>query len=143
MPNQSHSNILRKVFTEFFLRGDLTNYEQYIAKDITVHCPPSWKEIHASELSNREDSKEVDKEYAKAFKMEKVDILDMIEAKDKVVLRWSCQGKHINDFFKYKASQKTLNLTGLSIYRFSPEGTICEVWQSWDMLGLLQQIGKM
>jgi DNA-binding CsgD family transcriptional regulator len=39
-----------------------------------------------------------------------------------------------------KASYHVLDLTGQTIYQLNEEEKICEVWQTWDMLGLFKQM---
>lgn len=137
--NASNVNIIREVFDEMFAKGNISSYSQLVDKNIQVHCPSSWKEIHLNEIEGISNAKEIDEAYIKAFKMNKVEMHDIIANDDKVVVRWSCNGKHIGHFFGIEPTQKQFELTGVSIYRLH-HGKIIEVWQSWDMLGLLHRL---
>ena len=137
----SNIDIIREVFEELFLKGNLANYDKLIDPNVHIHCPPSWKNIHLWEIQGKASIKEIDKEYAKAFKMIEVAIEDLIEKEDKVVVRWSAKGIHKEKFFDILPTNQKFELTGISIYRLNHQ-KIVEVWQSWDMLGLLRQIKK-
>lgn len=132
-------NIIREVFEEIFAKGNISLYSKFIDNNIQAHCPPSWKEIHLNEIDGISNLKDIDEAYIKAFKMNNVEMHDIIANDDKVVVRWSCNGKHIGNFFGIQPTHKQIELTGISIYRLN-HGKIVEVWQSWDMLGLLQRL---
>lgn len=132
-------NIIREVFDEIFAKGNIGSYSKFVDNNIQAHCPPSWKEIHFNEIDGISNVKEIDEAYIKAFKMDKVEMHDIIASGDKVVVRWSCNGKHSGNFFGIEPTHKRFELTGISIYRLHHE-KIVEVWQSWDMFGLLQQL---
>lgn len=70
-----------------------------------------------------------------------MEIADLIIDQNKIAVRWETEGVNLGDFFNFKATYKHFNLSGQTIYRFTHEGQIGEVWQSWDMLGLLRQLG--
>jgi steroid delta-isomerase-like uncharacterized protein len=132
-------NVVKKVFEEIFAKGDLSMYNELIDQNIQAHCPASWMKIHPNEVSGISSSKEIDKAYSNAFKINYVEMQDIIANDDKVVVRWSCNGMHVGDFFGIPATHKKILLTGVSIFRLA-HGKVAEVWQSWDMFGLLQQI---
>jgi steroid delta-isomerase-like uncharacterized protein len=58
---------------------------------------------------------------------------------DMVCLRWSCTMRHTGDGLGMPATNKRLEITGISIVRVA-NGKLIAGWQNWDMLGLLQQI---
>lgn len=131
---------IRHVFNEFFKNGNFTAYEEFISENVTVHCPESWQRIHACLITNRNDAKKIDLEYAEAFQMIDVEIGGFLSNSQKILVCWNAKGIHVGDFFNLPASKLRFNLSGQSLYHFNKEGQISEVWQSWDMLGLLEQI---
>jgi predicted ester cyclase len=56
-----------------------------------------------------------------------------------VCLRWSVKMRHTGDGLGMPATGRNLQTTGISIVRFTG-GRFAEAWQSWDMLGIMQQI---
>jgi len=133
-------NAVKYVFDEFFKKRNLTSYEEFIAEDISVYCPESWQQIHVSLVTNRNDAKKIELEYAKAFHMTNVEIDEIFSHTQKVFVRWNAKGIHTGDFFNLYATQRQIALEGQTLYHFDEEGRVSKVWQSWDMLGLLKQI---
>jgi len=140
MDSKSAKLIVEHVIYEFFGKGNLARHEELVAKDIKCHCPSSWQEISIENLTGRTKVKKADQELANAFGFKKVEIEDLISFENKVLARWNGQGVHKGNFFQIAASQKRFDLTGQTLYQINKQGQIEEVWQSWDMLGLLGQI---
>lgn len=134
---------IRHVFDEIFKKANFTGYEQLISENVIVHCPESWQKIHACLITNRSDVKKVDLEYAKAFQMIDVEIGEILTNSQKIFVRWNAKGVHVDDFFNLPSTKLRFNLSGQGLYQFNKEGQINEVWQSWDMLGLLEQISTL
>jgi predicted ester cyclase len=134
------------MFDEMFAKGDLSFYEQFVDVNFQLHCPSSWQEFHPVEIHGEKNAKQVDTAYSKAFKFNEVTI-EEIFANDtkgeKILVRWKCKGTHIADYFGIKAQGKPFSITGVSVYHFNVHGKIAEMWQSWDMFGLLSQIGAL
>lgn len=133
--------IVRHVIKEFFVKENLNTYENFVAEDIQIHCPDSWEAIHSSEIENRKNAKKIDQEYVQAFQFRELNIEDTITSLDKVYVRWRGEGIHKGNFFSIPASYRSFSVAGHTIYRINEEDKVEEVWQSWDMLGLLKQIG--
>jgi DNA-binding CsgD family transcriptional regulator len=133
--------VVRHVVEEFLGKGNLKSYEEFIAEDVLVHCPLSWEKIHTSEIVNKANTKKIDQEYAKALHFNKIYIFDMMGDQDKVSIRWGGVGIHQGDFFSIPASYRPFEVSGQTLYRINKDHQIEEVWQSWDMLGLFNQIG--
>jgi len=55
-------------------------------------------------------------------------------------VRWHMSGTHTATLFGIPASGRSVNVTGISLLRFS-DGKVVEDWVSEDSLGLMQQIG--
>lgn len=135
--------IVEHVLYEIFGKGNLSQYDELVEKDVHVHYPSSWPEIYPTDLRGRESSKVIDQEYSKAFQMRNVEIHDLIIGQDKILARWAFNGVHKGNFFAIKASQRSFDLTGQTIYQFNVREKICEVWQAWDLLGLFRQIADV
>jgi predicted ester cyclase len=59
---------------------------------------------------------------------------------DKVVTRWSATGTHNGPLMGIAATHKQATVQGVDINRYE-NGKIVEGWITYDMLGLLQQLG--
>ncbi len=69
-----------------------------------------------------------------------VTIEDVFAVDDKVVVRWSATMTHTGEGVGVPPTGKKVRSTGISIARVL-DGKIVEGWDSWDQLGMLQQIG--
>ncbi len=70
-------------------------------------------------------------------------IEDVIAAGDKVVIRWAGYGTHTGtELMGIPASGKALTAHGIYIFRCAG-GKIVEVWDNWDNLNVLQQLGGL
>jgi steroid delta-isomerase-like uncharacterized protein len=74
-----------------------------------------------------------------AFSDIRVTVHDTIAEGDRACVRWTCSCKHTGGTLGIPATQKTVEVSGISILRIA-EGRMVESWQNWDMLGMLQQI---
>lgn len=132
--------LVEHVVYQFLGKGDLSQYDQYVEEGVKVHHPPIWQELSSFSLQGRDNVKFVDQQYASAFQIKKIEISDMIFGQNKALVRWGFCGFHKGDLFEMKASHRNFDLTGQTIYQFNEEEKIEEVWQAWDLLGLLRQI---
>jgi steroid delta-isomerase-like uncharacterized protein len=67
-------------------------------------------------------------------------IEDMIAEGDKVATRWTATGTHQGEFQGIPPTSKQFKYTGVTIGRFA-NGQVVELWNEFDRLGLLQQLG--
>ncbi len=80
--------------------------------------------------------------YTQAFPDLRVEIEDMVAEGDRVVTRWRMRGTHTGPLMSLGASGRRVDVSGLRIDRFA-KGKIVETWGSWDVLGMLEQIGAL
>src|SRR5215216_3859474 len=67
-------------------------------------------------------------------------IHDEIAEADKVVIRWTVTGTQRGDFLGHPASGKTIDVTGINIFRIAGE-RVQEIWVNMDRLGEAVQLG--
>lgn len=67
-------------------------------------------------------------------------IEDMIAEDDKVVVRVSAKGTHVDEFLGIPATGREITMGGIAILRIR-DGKIVERWNQLDMLGALVQLG--
>ena len=67
---------------------------------------------------------------------------DLIAEGDKVVGRVTMRATHRGAFMGIAPTGKHVTVTGIAIWRIE-EGKMAEMWQNWDALGLLQQLGAI
>jgi predicted ester cyclase len=68
-------------------------------------------------------------------------IEDLFSSGDKVVARWTGSGRHVGDLNGMPPTGAVVSrVEAVSVHRMEG-GKIAEIWQVWDTLGLLQQLG--
>jgi steroid delta-isomerase-like uncharacterized protein len=58
------------------------------------------------------------------------------------VIRWTASGTHKGDLLGVPATGRPIKITGIDIFRVQ-DGKLAELWQNWDQLQMLQQIGAV
>ena len=137
MDNQQNMNTVKKLYEEVYSKGNLAILPECCANNCKLHdaAAPNIK-------GGLNEIKEREMIYKTAFPNKQVKIEDILTAGDKVIVRWTCKGTHKGDLQGIPATNKNFQIWGISIYKVE-NGKITEMWQSWDRLGLLEQIGEI
>src|SRR5215469_10530286 len=69
-----------------------------------------------------------------------ITIEDTLAERDEVVVRIRIEGTHKGDGLGFPATGKKFRVSGICIVQFK-DGKLVVGWNSWDQLGLLQQLG--
>jgi predicted ester cyclase len=79
---------------------------------------------------------------ASAFPDGKWEIEDLVAEGDKIVLRWTFRGANLGEMrtLGLPATGKPVVFSGMSLYRVA-DGMFTEIWEGYDRLTLLQQLG--
>lgn len=108
--------------------------DEVYAPDMVWHDP-------GLEIRGAEEAKQFVAGYKSAFPDLSVTVEDEIAEGDKVVTRWTIRGTHQGETEDFgPATGKQMELKGISISRIH-DGKIVEEWNSYDNLGVLQQLG--
>lgn len=67
---------------------------------------------------------------------------DSVAAGDRVSLRWTSAGTHTAWVMGLPPTGKRLAFRGVDVFRIA-DGKIQEAWTSWDVLGVLPQLGLL
>src|SRR5215204_5356436 len=86
-----------------------------------------------------QDVKRFQREFHSAFPDFHINIEDQIAEGDKVVSHYTIRGIHQRAFRGMAPTGKEIELKGVTIFRFSPEGKVVETWDSYDQLSLMRQ----
>ena len=81
-------------------------------------------------------------EFVTAFPDLKLTVLDMIAEGDKVVVLWNISGTHQGEFRGIAPTGKKISADGITINQLA-NGKIMDSYVSWDMWGLMQQLGAV
>jgi steroid delta-isomerase-like uncharacterized protein len=135
-----NKEIVQRIFNEFWRAGNAGVLDQLLARDVTNH------ELSKEPVSGRNEYKE----WATGFRnstgtgFPDLDItMDALIAEgDLVAKRWTFRGTHSAEYMGIPASGKRVTMVGCTFYRIQG-GQVRETWWSYDVLGMLQQLGAI
>lgn len=139
MSSEENKVIARRFVQEHNQANYLTAFDQLLAPDCIVHeYLPGLPESMDREAYTH---------FIAMFRSAIPDIYDTIEDMvaegDKVVVRWKGYGTHTGaDLMGVPAGNKKVTANGTYIFRFA-QGKIVEVWDNWDNLNVMQQLGAL
>lgn len=137
MDNKQISNTIRHLFDEGFSKeNNLKTFDEVFSDNL------KWHDFGYSlkAKSGLASFKEAETAYRRAFPHKKVIVDDIIVQDNKAIVRWTCQGKHNGEFQGLAPTHRPFTVSGISIYVFTGN-KISEIWQTWDRLNLLEQLG--
>jgi steroid delta-isomerase-like uncharacterized protein len=131
----SNADISRRALEEGFNMGQLTVVDEIAAEGYINHDPAD-----GGDFVGREAAKRQIEMYRTAFPDLHLTIEDVIEAGDKVVMRWTARGTHRGTLMGLAPTGAKTTTTGVTIDQLR-DGRIVESWTNWDTLGLMRQLG--
>jgi steroid delta-isomerase-like uncharacterized protein len=134
MLQDDNKALVRHRFEEFD-KGNLGVFDDLFASTYVFHATGTENPLTRDEM----------REYYRALYSAIPDLRHTLDEQiaegDKVMTRWTARGTHSgNRLFGVQKSGKTMTLRGINVYRIEG-GKLAESHVSWDMLGLLQQLG--
>ena len=69
-------------------------------------------------------------------------IEDMVAEGDRLATRWTLTAIHSGEFLGVPPTNKQITMNGMIIDRFVG-GKVVEAWDSFDMYGVMQQLGAL
>jgi steroid delta-isomerase-like uncharacterized protein len=139
MQNQEHLNLVRKLF-DLYNKNDmhhLNAFDELFAPNCQFHDPA----LGNAKMS-LQNMKQAESDYIKALPNKKTKIDNIVAADDQIIVRWTATGTNKGSFHGSTPSNKEVKISGISIYRISGN-KINEVWQIWDRMGMLEQMGEL
>ena len=125
--------LTRRWFEEVWNTGRSTAIDEMLAADAVIHGlgndlhgPAGFKSFHAA--------------YRNAFPDVTLQIDDIAAEGAIVAVRWSGSGTHRGDGLGFAATGKQVRFNGMSFVRVE-RGKLVEGWNSFDQLGMFQQLG--
>jgi steroid delta-isomerase-like uncharacterized protein len=137
MMSEENKALARRFLEEAYNEGNLGLADEIFASDYVLHDP-----TNPEEMRGPEGIKGFVQMYRSAFPDSRITVEDQIAEGDKVVSRWRGRGTHQGELFGIPPSGNQVEVTGITISRFSG-GKFVEDWTNSDTLGLMQQIGAV
>lgn len=136
MSTDDNIQLMRRWFEEVWNDGRLQTIHDLLHPDGVAKGQRSAE----SEIRGPQEFEKFVREIRGAFPDIKLKVEDVFGADDKVVLRWSGVMTHTGNGLGMPPSGREVRSRGITIARIR-DGQIVEGWDSWDQLGMLEQIG--
>jgi steroid delta-isomerase-like uncharacterized protein len=131
-----HKVLARRSIEEVWNQGKLTVIGELIANNATINDP----NVPGGKFTGPDGYKQYVSVYRSAFPDLHFTIHDQVAEGDKVVTRWSATGTHNGPLMGFAPTHKHATVHGMDMNRYE-NGKVVEGWITYDMLGLLQQLG--
>ena len=128
--------LARRYVEEVWNRGNLSFIDEFVAPNATFHDPS----VPGGKFTGPEGLRQFVQIYRGAFPDVRITIEDLIAEGDKVVSRWTATGTHKGELMGIAPTGKPTTVTGCDIAQYQ-NGKLVEAWATYDMLGMLQQLG--
>jgi steroid delta-isomerase-like uncharacterized protein len=125
--------IFRRYVEEVFNKGNLQVADEIFDRYVSHQTDGSTLE------RGPEDVKRFVGEFRSAFPDLRLSVEEQIADRDKVVNRTTFRGTHQREFRGIAPTGKEVEVKGMNIFRFSPEGKVVETWDSYDQLRVMRQ----
>jgi serine phosphatase RsbU (regulator of sigma subunit) len=133
MPAEKNKAIFRRYIEEVFNQGNLELADEIFDRYVSHQPDGSTLE------RGPEDVKRFNREFHSAFPDLRIIIDEQVAEGDKVVTRVTFRGTHQREFRGMAPTGKEVEVKGITIFRFSPEGKVVESWDSYDQLRMMRQ----
>ena len=122
MSVEANKALVQRFIEEVYNRGNL---------DVLPPVPPGPQNV-----------KHHVKAWRSAFPDLRVTVEDLVAEGNKVVYRWTIRGTHQGTFMGAPGTGKEVTASGIVILQVEDDRFV-ELWQSYDRLGFLQQLGAL
>lgn len=134
--SEQNKALARRSVEEVWNQGKLDVINELVAENATFHDP----NVPGGKFTGPQGFKQFVEIYRGAFPDVHITISDQIAEGDKVATRWSATGTHKGPLMGIAATGKRATVTGTDTGRYA-NGKLVEEWLSYDMFGMLQQLG--
>jgi steroid delta-isomerase-like uncharacterized protein len=126
---------VRRWVDEVWNGGNLGLADQLMSADYVLHVGPQ-------RLIGPAGFKQLCAPYRSAFPDMQVTVHDLIAEGDRVVWRFTASGTQTGELVGVAPTGKRMEIEGIVISRFAGEKWV-EDWGSWDVFGMMQQLGAI
>ena len=127
-------DVVRRFLDEVITDGNADALPEVMAEDV------AWHGGSFGEIRSLDEFTQFIGQFLAAFPDLAVTVDDVIAAGEKVVTRLTVRGTHSGELMGIPPTGRTATVTGITILRLA-SGKLAELWQDWDRLGMLQQLG--
>jgi steroid delta-isomerase-like uncharacterized protein len=135
MAAEANKALVRRAF-EIWNRAELAAVGEIVSADYARHDPAT------PGVRGVEGLQQLIASYHEAFPDLRLTIEDLLAEGETVAARWSGSGTHRGALMGIPPTGRQTAVSGIGLYRLAG-GKIAEEWESWDALGLMQQLGAV
>jgi len=129
-----NAELSRRIFEDVWNRKNLSAVDDIISADYVHH------DANSPAATGIDGYKQFVTYYMSAFPDAQFTIHDAFTDGENEVTRWTVTGTHEGELAGIPRTGRRFSVTGISIGRIA-NGKIAESWNSWDALGMMQQLG--
>jgi steroid delta-isomerase-like uncharacterized protein len=133
MSTETNKAIALRLYEEVFNKGDIDALDDLAVTNYEEHDPLPGQGTGREGLRDRVSM--IVSGLAPQFIVE-----DVIAEGDRVVVRWTNNGRHVGEFMGIPPTNRDFSIAGIDIYRLE-EGKLAEHWHVIDALAQLVQLG--
>ncbi len=126
--------IILRGYDEGWNRGNMSVLDEILAPDFRAHDPSA-----GTGTTGRAEVAALLTQIRSAFPDVRREALDHVASGDKIAVRWRVTGTHRGDFGGLPATNRPIDVSGITIYRLE-NGKIAEEWVQMDAAGLNRQL---
>ncbi|HEY6251554.1 MAG TPA: ester cyclase [Candidatus Angelobacter sp.] len=131
-----NKSLVHRWFEEVWNQGRERTIDELLGKDIVAFgLGEAGTEVHGPA-----EFKTFFKNLRNAFPDLHITIEDTLAERDEVAVRILIEGTHKGDGLGIPATEKKFRVSGICVIKLA-NGKLVVGWNSWDQLGLLQQLG--
>jgi len=134
---EDNAALLRRWFEVVWNERREDLMQEISALNVVVHGSSGPKDV----IHGLDAFREVQRKLRRAFPDIHFTVEEAIGERDIAAVRWIARMTHTGDDLGVPATQKRLEVTGMTFVRFK-DGKVIEAWDNWDMLGLMNAIGQ-
>ncbi len=135
MTTDEMKSVIRRWVEDVWNGGNLGRADELMTPDYVLH-------LGSERLIGPEGFKQLCAPYRAAFPDMHITVHDLIAEGDRVVWRFTARGTQTGHLFDLPPTGKTMEIPGVVISRFAGDKWV-EDWPSWDLHGMLQQLGAV
>jgi steroid delta-isomerase-like uncharacterized protein len=136
---EENKRLLHRWFEEVWNKGRADAIEEMFAEDGIAH---GLADETGAPLRGTASFREFHKKFRGAFPDIVVTVEDTIAEGDKIAGRCSVRAVHAGDHLGFAATQKPMEITGLTMARIK-DGKIVEAWNNFDFMSMFRQLGAL
>jgi steroid delta-isomerase-like uncharacterized protein len=136
--SEQNKALSRRTFEEVWNQGNLGAINELVGPDSTFYDA----NVPGGKFNGPAGMTQFVQIYRGAFPDVRFTVNDQIAEGDQVCTRWTATGTHKGDLMGIAPTNKFATISGVDIERYK-DGKVVEAWASYDMLGLLQQVGAV